>query len=70
MYNGGVGAEQVKWLEEELAEASQAGQRVIVFGHVPIHPGNDMLNCLLWNYEDVRSTSRKPIRLWLHNSEI
>lgn len=54
-YNGGVGKEQLSWLEGELQEASLSGQRVIGFGHVPIHPGDTLDHVLLWNYEDVRS---------------
>lgn len=53
-YNGGVGKEQLSWLEGELHEASLSRQRVIGFGHVPIHPGDSLDHVLLWNYEDVR----------------
>lgn len=57
-YNGGVSAKQLLWLEDQLAEASRAGQRVISFGHVPIHPAEPSSNTLLWNYEDVRLPSQ------------
>lgn len=53
-YNGGVSKKQLSWLEDQLAEASRAGQRVISFGHVPIHPADNSLTTLLWNYDDVR----------------
>lgn len=53
-YNGGVGAEQLLWLEDQLAAASRAGQRVIGFAHVPIHPAEPSSHTLLWNYQEVR----------------
>lgn len=52
-YNGGVGVRQLAWLEEQLAQASRAGQRVVGFSHVPIHPAEPSAHTLLWNYEDV-----------------
>lgn len=54
-YNGGVGAKQLLWLEDELRAASRAGQRVVGFGHVPIHPGDPPSHTLIWNYQEVRS---------------
>lgn len=62
-YNGGVGKDQLLWLENELSEATAAGQRVIAFGHVPIHPIEAPSNCLVWNYKDVRVV---PYRLSKH----
>ena len=53
-YNGGLSEEQLLWLENELVEASRAGQRVVCFGHVPIHPVEPSSLTLVWNYEDVR----------------
>eukprot|EP00752_Nemacystus_decipiens_P005814 g5259.t1 len=58
-YNGGVGAEQLVWLEDELAAASRAGQRVIGFGHVPIHPAEPSSHTLLWNYQEVLEVMHK-----------
>lgn len=54
-YNGGVGPEQLRWLRQELQIAQDVQQRVVVFGHCPIHPGsvNNRLNTLLWNYAEV-----------------
>lgn len=54
-YNGGVGAAQAAWLERTLAAADAGGERVIVFGHLPLlaaasHPGT-----LLWNHEEIAS---------------
>lgn len=55
MYNGGIGEEQLSWLEVQLKEATQAGQRVVCFGHIPIHPSGDEggNECLVWNYTGV-----------------
>ncbi len=43
-WNGGIGNAQYAWLEETLARAHAAGERVIVMGHFPIHPFTD--HCL------------------------
>ncbi|MDR2533195.1 MAG: metallophosphoesterase [Tannerellaceae bacterium] len=45
-YNGGVSKKQLKWLEDELASASSADEKVIVFSHHPIYaaPGLTALN--------------------------
>jgi len=37
-WNGGVGAPQLAWLDEELRQAEGAGERVIVFAHHPVFP--------------------------------
>eukprot|EP00903_Cladosiphon_okamuranus_P014139 g13140.t1 len=58
-YNGGVGKKQLLWLEGELAAASRAGQRVIGFGHVPIHPAVPSPHTLLWNYQEVLEVMHK-----------
>lgn len=55
-YNGGIGQQQLLWLEVQLAEASRAGQRVVLFGHLPTHPDASEAKCLLWNFDEV-STS-------------
>lgn len=54
-YNGGLGPEQLRWFEDELAEASRAGQRVVAFGHTPIHPAATDERALMWNYDEVSS---------------
>ncbi|CAN0351374.1 unnamed protein product, partial [Discosporangium mesarthrocarpum] len=54
-FNGAIGAEQVAWMRGQLAEAGKAGQRVMAFGHVPLHPNVSLPECLLWNYEEVLS---------------
>lgn len=34
-FGGGLSEEQVEWLRGQLREAKEAGQRVVVAGHVP-----------------------------------
>ncbi|CAN0325583.1 unnamed protein product [Ectocarpus sp. 12 AP-2014] len=58
-YNGGIGAKQLLWLENQLTEASRAGQRVVGFGHVPIHPAEPGAHTLIWNYEEVLAVMHK-----------
>ncbi|KAI8512344.1 hypothetical protein Bbelb_089830 [Branchiostoma belcheri] len=53
MFNGGMGEEQLQWLRETLEVARQRGEKVIVSGHVPVHPDSCYVMCLLWNYQDV-----------------
>lgn len=57
-YNGGVGPKQLRWLEEQLAEASRAGQRVVMFGHVPLHPQATDDKSLVWNFDEVRGIKK------------
>ena len=37
-WNGGVSETQLAWLDQQLAQAQQAGQSVIVAGHYPLYP--------------------------------
>lgn len=49
-WNGGVGSEQMAWLENALKEAEDEGDRVVVFCHFPVYPDNAHN---LWNSEEV-----------------
>ncbi|MFB9951429.1 metallophosphoesterase [Rhizobium puerariae] len=40
-WNGGMSDEQFAWLEVTLERASEAGEKVIVMGHYPLHPQNE-----------------------------
>lgn len=40
-YNGGIGKEQMEWLEKELKQASEAGHGVLVFSHHPLYPAKE-----------------------------
>lgn len=50
-YNGGVGREQMDWLNAVLDEADSQKKRVIVFGHLPLLPAGETHT--LWNAEDI-----------------
>jgi manganese-dependent ADP-ribose/CDP-alcohol diphosphatase len=40
-WNGGVGSEQMAWLRDVLSKSSQAGEKVVVIGHMPLYPKNE-----------------------------
>jgi manganese-dependent ADP-ribose/CDP-alcohol diphosphatase len=40
-WNGGIGKEQMRWLESQLAGAESEGRKVIVLCHFPIFPKGD-----------------------------
>jgi len=52
---GALGAHQLAWLAQQLAQAAAAGERAIVFSHVPLHPQATSswcgFLCLTWDYE-------------------
>ena len=50
-WNGGIGGEQKKWLNEVLSKAKSKKEKVIVFGHHPVVPEGDQFNML--NSEEV-----------------
>ena len=37
-YNAALGKDQLRWLEAELERAQKAGEKVVVFTHIPLHP--------------------------------
>ena len=49
-WNGGIGAEQLDWLEETLESAAEAGEKVMLFCHFPVYPAGAHN---LWNGEEV-----------------
>lgn len=49
-WNGGLGAEQLAWLEDTLEAAAEAGEKVMLFGHFPVYPSGTHN---LWNDEEV-----------------
>ncbi|XP_077552407.1 manganese-dependent ADP-ribose/CDP-alcohol diphosphatase-like [Haemaphysalis longicornis] len=51
--NGALSEAQLHWLGAELTKADAAGDIVIVFGHLAVHPSSANSDCLLWNYRDV-----------------
>eukprot|EP01128_Nolandella_sp_AFSM9_P009459 TRINITY_DN6059_c0_g1_i1.p1 TRINITY_DN6059_c0_g1~~TRINITY_DN6059_c0_g1_i1.p1 ORF type:complete len:342 (-),score=58.73 TRINITY_DN6059_c0_g1_i1:52-1005(-) len=58
-YNGGMGAKQLEFVENTLAEAAAKNERVILLSHTPVCPGSCGESCLLWNYEELLAIIRK-----------
>ncbi|NXS84384.1 ADPRM diphosphatase, partial [Erpornis zantholeuca] len=50
-FNGGFSQAQLDWLNEVLKFSDENQEKVIVTGHVPIHPYASNGVCLAWNYE-------------------
>lgn len=51
--NGAISKEQLKWLDDELANSDLNNELVIVFGHVGLHPNSCGWDSILWNYDEV-----------------
>ena len=58
-FNGGVGDQQLIWLEMTLHEATDAKQKVVVCCHLPLDPGAAFPSTLLWNYDVVMAIVHK-----------
>ena len=54
--NGAISDQQLEWLARELEDSDRKGEKVIVFGHVCLHPGSCDWSCLVWNYDKVIET--------------
>ncbi|KAM0047000.1 putative hydrolase [Helianthus debilis subsp. tardiflorus] len=52
-FNGGIGKEQLKWLDKTLLDATKSNQKVVVCCHIPLDPGASSKQALLWNYDEV-----------------
>ncbi|XP_042440479.1 manganese-dependent ADP-ribose/CDP-alcohol diphosphatase-like [Zingiber officinale] len=53
MFNGAVGKDQLRWLDDVLRESTKKKQKVIVCCHLPLYPEAASALALPWNYEDV-----------------
>ena len=51
-WNGAMKDEQIRWLDDRMTQADQAGKRVVVFNHYPILPDDGGMHTL-WNDKDV-----------------
>lgn len=52
-FNGGITSTQLGWLNNQLTQSRNRNEKVIIIGHIPIHPSAcDHLD-LLWNYKEV-----------------
>ncbi|CAF1419727.1 unnamed protein product [Adineta steineri] len=52
-FNGGISPKQFNWLKEQLTDAKNQNIKVIITGHIPIHPSACDALDLLWNYKEV-----------------
>jgi len=64
-WNGSVGEEQTRWLDERLGAADAAGERAIVLCHYPVYPPNDHN---LWNAEELvdLALSHRSFAVWMN----
>lgn len=53
MFNGGVGEEQMEWLNRGLQDAIKLNQKVVICCHLPLDPGASSPESMLWNYDEV-----------------
>ncbi|CAF0890193.1 unnamed protein product [Brachionus calyciflorus] len=53
MFNGGLSDNQLELLKKELQFCKENNKKVIVTGHVPIHPQACDNMCLAWNYKEI-----------------
>jgi len=51
-----LGAEQIKWLESVLEDATSKGQNVVICTHVPFYPLD--ITPIVWNAEEAHTLSR------------
>ncbi|XP_072501175.1 manganese-dependent ADP-ribose/CDP-alcohol diphosphatase isoform X3 [Notamacropus eugenii] len=59
-YNGGFSQDQLDWFNAVLTFSDTNQEKVVVVGHVPIHPDTSEEECLAWNYRDALSV------IWSH----
>ena len=64
-WNGGIGKEQLKWMEEQLNDARKKQQKVILFCHYPLVPFDAHS---LWNAEEVLAILSKydNVKCWMN----
>eukprot|EP00759_Apiculatamorpha_spiralis_P013828 PhF_6_TR20538/c0_g1_i3/m.29647/K01517/ADPRM; manganese-dependent ADP-ribose/CDP-alcohol diphosphatase len=61
-FNGGLGPDQLSWLDSELADAATAGDIAILTCHAIFHPGatsDGKCQTLLWDYEEALAIVNK-----------
>jgi manganese-dependent ADP-ribose/CDP-alcohol diphosphatase len=61
-FNGGLGAEQLAWLRETVAEAASRGDRVVVMSHLPMLTAAASPRTLLYDAEDALQILREEGR--------
>jgi manganese-dependent ADP-ribose/CDP-alcohol diphosphatase len=58
-FNGGVGNDQLRWLNSTLSMAREHQEKVIILSHQTIHPYSSTPMCLIWNFEEVLAKLRE-----------
>lgn len=53
IWNGGVGEQQLAWIESVLQDATDKQQRVVLFCHFPVHSEAGAASLLLWNHQEI-----------------
>lgn len=53
-WNGALSNAQMTWLHNELAAASQAGEKVIILSHVPLEMRASRLKSIVWNSAEIQ----------------
>ncbi|NXO02781.1 ADPRM diphosphatase, partial [Rhinopomastus cyanomelas] len=54
-FNGGFSQAQLDWFNQVLKYSDENQEKVIVAGHLPLHPDASDRVCLAWNYQDALS---------------
>ncbi|NXC42939.1 ADPRM diphosphatase, partial [Penelope pileata] len=54
-FNGGFSQAQLDWFDEVLKFSDENQEKVVVMGHLPVHPDASDNVCLAWNYKDALS---------------
>jgi manganese-dependent ADP-ribose/CDP-alcohol diphosphatase len=64
-WNGGIGKEQLQWMESQLLEAQKSHQKAILFCHYPLLPYDAHS---LWNSDEVLDILRKydNVKCWMN----
>ncbi len=64
LFNGGIGEKQLKWLEKQLLTADKENNRVIIFCHWPLLPGDHLQ---LWDNQKVLEllNKHKCVEAWI-----
>jgi len=64
-WNGGIGPDQMRWIEGILTDADKAGKKVMLFSHFPIFPKN---NHDLWNASQVMQNlvGHRSVKAWVN----
>ena len=70
LWDGGLGEEQMRWLDHTLSTADATSKKVMIFCHFPVYPENPHD---LWNAPDVIALLEKhaSVKMWLngHNHD-